>query len=254
VQSFSDFFWRDRESYGRRGGYGHGRYRSDDDEDDDEYGPRYREGPAGWQGAFRTVCVRLCDGYYWPISFATTPAGFDRDRYRCESSCGSPARLYVHRSFGEVESMVDLQGRPYTNLKTAFLYRSQYDANCKCRTDPWEEASKDQHRLYALEAARRKGDQVAARQFDELRAKMEAERRQSLAESVRQGKEAARGEARPGDYARQYAPNGASETDAEARASREERMSLGASTASDRASRASSRSIGSWRDRRDMAP
>ena len=31
-------------------------------------------------GTFRTVCVRTCDGAYFPISFATVPAGFPMTR------------------------------------------------------------------------------------------------------------------------------------------------------------------------------
>ena len=31
-------------------------------------------------GSFRTLCVRTCDGYYYPISFATSPAAFQRRR------------------------------------------------------------------------------------------------------------------------------------------------------------------------------
>lgn len=142
-----------------------------DDEDDDEYGDRS-------YGTFRTLCVRLCDGFYWPISYATTPEYFERDRRKCESSCGSPARLFTYRNpGGELEEMEDLSGRPYSRLKTAFLYRTQFVESCKCRSDPWEQASLDRHRMYALDAARRKGDRVAGQELEELRARMDAARR-----------------------------------------------------------------------------
>src|SRR5690606_29512315 len=36
-----------------------------------EYGRRH--------GTYRTVCVRLCDGFFFPISFATTPDRFGAD-------------------------------------------------------------------------------------------------------------------------------------------------------------------------------
>ena len=129
---------------------------------------------------YRTVCVRLCDGYFWPISFATTDDNFKRDRQACEKSCGSPAKLYVYRNpGGDIEDMRDLDGQPYTRLKTANLFRTTYQASCKCKADPWEQEAKDQHRLYALDAARRKGDKVAAKEAVELRAKLEASRRQA---------------------------------------------------------------------------
>ena len=105
------------------------------------------------RGTYRTVCVRLCDGYYWPISFATTSAHFQIDRRKCEQSCGSPVELYKYPNpGGQPEEMEDLRGQAYTQLKTAFLYRSAHNASCKCKADPWEEAAKQQHLDYARAA------------------------------------------------------------------------------------------------------
>ncbi|MGE5510881.1 MAG: DUF2865 domain-containing protein [Bacteroidota bacterium] len=263
VQGWRGYFWGDRDSYTRnRDGYE--RWRSGEDDDDDDYGERQRPVYGGWQGAYRTVCVRLCDGYYWPISFATTPANFEHDRDKCESSCGSPARLYVFRNDGDPEDMVDLYGRPYRNLKTAFLYRSQYDANCKCKADPWEQASKDQHRIYALEAARRKGDRAAAKDLEELRARLAAERRQALVPSVRSGSSVERSEtpsasrepawfsASPNATGEDGGSTAGREPPASRNSARDERMSLGAS--SDPGSRPSSARTRSWRDRGDSSP
>ena len=133
------------------------------------------DGDFGWEsdpeedrpqsrGTYRTLCVRLCDGFYWPISFATTAEHFDRDRRKCESSCGSPARLYTYRNpGGNPETMQDLSGKPYSRLKTAFAYRTDYNESCKCRSDPWQQEAMDKHRVYALEAAKKKGDKLAAK-------------------------------------------------------------------------------------------
>jgi hypothetical protein len=99
---------------------------------------------------FRTVCVRLCDGYYWPVSFATTRATFERDARTCAQSCSGSAALYYYPNpGGEPEAMVNLEGQPYKNLGTAFLYRSTYDANCKCRPHPWEAEAAERHKSYA---------------------------------------------------------------------------------------------------------
>jgi hypothetical protein len=87
------------------------------------------------RNTFRTLCVRSCDGYYWPISFATNRAGFARDADICRASCpNAEVTLYVHRNPGEwSEAAVSLDGRPYTELATAFRYRSEFDAACQCR-------------------------------------------------------------------------------------------------------------------------
>ncbi|MEW5963574.1 MAG: DUF2865 domain-containing protein [Pseudomonadota bacterium] len=106
---------------------------------------------------YRTVCVRLCDGYYFPISYATTPAHFAKDAAKCEASCGSPVRLYVYENPGsESETMEDLSGRPYSELKTAFLYRTEYVPSCSCKAQPWEQEALDKHRVYALAQSEQK--------------------------------------------------------------------------------------------------
>jgi hypothetical protein len=153
-----------------------------DDNDDDDRRLRTSE------GTYRTLCVRTCDGYYFPISFATTRESFAKDSRTCESKCGGKARLFVHRNpGGDAENMEDLQGRPYRQLPTAFLYRTSYVADCKCQPDPWEEEAKLRHRVYALTVARNKGDKQAARELPEVEAKVRA----AAAARIEKGKLAA---------------------------------------------------------------
>jgi hypothetical protein len=102
---------------------------------------------------YRTMCVRLCDGYYWPVSFAATSDRFERDQRVCAQSCGSPAALYIYPNpGGEPEEMQSLQGVPYKSLGTAFLYRTTYDASCKCRPHPWEADAIERHKSYPKRA------------------------------------------------------------------------------------------------------
>ena len=101
-------------------------------------------------GVYRTVCVRLCDGYYWPISQATGREGLDRDSYTCRASCGQDSRLYYLGSrAGDATEMIDLQGRPYTDLPTAFRYRKKLVDGCRCRPEPWSASERDRHRRYS---------------------------------------------------------------------------------------------------------
>ena len=147
--------WRSPYDRGRqRGGW-------DDDEDRPQHG-----------ATFRTVCVRLCDGYYFPVSFAVTPDRLERDAKVCASRCGSQGRLFVHDNpGGSPETMVDLAGRPYQQLKTAFLYRTEYVASCTCQPQPWEAASQERHRGYVLTQASSKGNRDAAKELQALQAK-----------------------------------------------------------------------------------
>jgi hypothetical protein len=147
-----------------RSPYDRGRERGGWDDDEDR---RLQHG-----ATFRTVCVRLCDGYYFPINFAVTPDRLERDAKVCASRCGSQGRLFVHDNpGGSPETMVDLAGRPYQQLKSAFLYRTEYVASCTCQPQPWEAASQERHRGYALAQAASKGNRDAAKELQALQTK-----------------------------------------------------------------------------------
>ena len=103
-------------------------------------------------GSYRTVCVRLCDGYFWPVSFAAGRTSLEQDQRKCEQSCESPVRLYTAKDAeAPLEEMRDENGRYYRDLKTAFVYRSSYLENCKCRAHPWEAEAQARHAGYAQE-------------------------------------------------------------------------------------------------------
>jgi hypothetical protein len=84
---------------------------------------------------YRTLCVRLCDGYYFPVSFSTLPNHFQRDADVCQSQCAAPAELFYHQNpGGAVDQMVSVSSQqPYTSLKTAWRYRKEYVQGCSCK-------------------------------------------------------------------------------------------------------------------------
>ncbi|HVZ52599.1 MAG TPA: DUF2865 domain-containing protein [Pseudolabrys sp.] len=101
-------------------------------------------GPMG--GTYRTICVRTCDGYYFPISFATTPDRFRDDEQACQRMCpAAEVQLYTYHNPGEeVSQAVSLNGRLYTELPTAFQYRKALNPACSCRRpgESWADALK----------------------------------------------------------------------------------------------------------------
>lgn len=84
---------------------------------------------------YRTVCVRLCDGYYFPVSFSTLPSHFQQDASVCQSKCAAPVELYYYQNPGAtVDQSVALNTQePYTSLKTAFRYRKELVPGCSCK-------------------------------------------------------------------------------------------------------------------------
>ena len=147
---------------------------------------------------YRTMCVRLCDGFYWPVSFATTKDKFDDDASTCARSCGgaATAKLFVYRNPGsDIDAMEDLNGRAYKKLETAFSFRAKYEPSCKCRPHPWEDASLQRHQSYALAASARKGDQIAFQQLKDLRAKTASDARDAKIQDAKSKNDKAAGRA-----------------------------------------------------------
>jgi Protein of unknown function (DUF2865) len=96
----------------------------------------FKQNPAySTGGTYRTLCVRTCDGYYFPISFSTTSDRFADDANTCAAMCpGAEAQLYYHQNpGGGPEDMVSIAGEPYSALPTAFKYRTSIDASCTCK-------------------------------------------------------------------------------------------------------------------------
>ena len=93
---------------------------------------------------YRTLCVRTCDGYYFPISFSTSPMRFPEDEQTCQKLCpATEAVLYSHRNPGEdVAQAVASNGRVYRDLPNAFRYRREFNASCSCKQpgQTWAEA------------------------------------------------------------------------------------------------------------------
>src|SRR5229473_1731397 len=97
-------------------------------------------------GTFRTVCVRSCDGGYFPISFATVPARFPDDEKTCKSLCpATEATLFSYRNPGEdINQAVSINGQPYSSSPNAFRYRQEFNPSCSCKAagQTWSDALK----------------------------------------------------------------------------------------------------------------
>lgn len=107
-------------------------------------------------GTYHTVCVRTCDGYYFPISYSTVPSRFADDERTCQRLCpASEAVLYSFRNPGEdMQQAVSITGQSYTTLPNAFRYRKEMTAGCSCRRpgQSWADALKNADDSTTLES------------------------------------------------------------------------------------------------------
>jgi hypothetical protein len=111
--------------------------RPDGDDDDEAPIATRRAVPASG----RSVCVRLCDGYFFPLPASAGKAREDGDEL-CQSLCpASETRVFFLPS-REIDRAVGSDGESYQNLANAFRYRQSYDPTCGCRKpgETWAEA------------------------------------------------------------------------------------------------------------------
>lgn len=83
---------------------------------------------ADYPGSLRTMCVRTCDGAFFPISSNASPADFQRDAETCQRRCpGAETALYYHAlATEETDQMVSAAtGEPYADLPSAFAYKTR---------------------------------------------------------------------------------------------------------------------------------
>jgi hypothetical protein len=95
---------------------------------------------------YRTICVRTCDGYYFPISYSTVPGKFADDEKVCHAMCpAAEVSLYTYRNPGEdVAQAISTGGQTYSELPSAFAYRKAYNPTCGCKGihQTWADALK----------------------------------------------------------------------------------------------------------------
>jgi hypothetical protein len=85
-----------------------------------------RVDPPSPGGEFRTMCVRTCDGYFFPMSNAASLGDFERDQKNCESACpGTEMQVFYTRGMNDDSASMtsSATGRPYGELPTAYLYK-----------------------------------------------------------------------------------------------------------------------------------
>jgi hypothetical protein len=151
-------------------------------------GDGYQRDPA-YGGDFKTVCVRTCDGYYWPVSTSVTSARFETDAKRCDQSCLGEAKLYYqHKDSDDPLTLTGLDGTPYTALKSAFLYRKTLINGCGCRPAPWSNAEVARHQTYKAADDAKKVEIAMAR----VREQAEALRRDKIAQIIAATRDAVR--------------------------------------------------------------
>lgn len=81
---------------------------------------------------YKTVCVRKCDGYFFPLAYQQDKGGFNRDQNICQGIYGKDqAELYFFPSDGTIDNARSISGEAYKDKSFAFLYQRQFRQDCQ---------------------------------------------------------------------------------------------------------------------------
>lgn len=87
-------------------------------------------------GQFQTLCVRTCDGYYFPLTYETGAENFQRDQAQCQAQCPGAELFYKNTGDEKPESMISLSGQAYKDMPNAFKFRkagANATPQCTCQ-------------------------------------------------------------------------------------------------------------------------
>jgi hypothetical protein len=96
----------------------------------DRKGGQGGEQSASTGGVETTYCVRLCDGRYFPLPRKTGSVTMSNAQI-CTAMC--PAAKTAVFNGSVIERAVGENGKPYSSLQTAFLYRDKTVSDCTCK-------------------------------------------------------------------------------------------------------------------------
>jgi hypothetical protein len=125
----------------------------DESLDRDEASPNGSEEKSGvnaHSGSY-VVCVRTCDGSFFPVSYSGIGSRADGLEEVCRALCpNADMALYSFPFGGTIEQAASPTGEPYADLPNAGKFQQTYDASCSCRRkgQSWADALADAEARY----------------------------------------------------------------------------------------------------------
>jgi Protein of unknown function (DUF2865) len=127
----------------------------------EDHGDQPRQSaPSGEKGSVQAhsgsyaVCVRTCDGSFFPVSYSGAGSRADSLEDVCRALCpNADMALYSFPFGGTVDEAASPTSEPYANLPNAGKFEKAYDPTCSCRRkgQTWAEALADAEARYGHE-------------------------------------------------------------------------------------------------------
>ena len=102
------------------------------------------------QGGSKAVCVRTCDGGFFPVSYSARRSSSENLEDMCHALCpNAEVKLFTYSNSGEIEDAVAKDGEAYTSLPNALKFQKKFDPACACRAQgqSWVQALAEAERV-----------------------------------------------------------------------------------------------------------
>jgi hypothetical protein len=133
-----------------------------------------------------TLCVRTCDGGFFPLIYSARHVSSDTLTELCKASCpNTEVRVYTRIPGQEVRTAVGLDGAPYMNMPAALKFEKSSDPACTCKPpgQSWSDALANAEHILGHEG---KGDIIVTpeKSAELSRPKPEATQRSKLIDTT----------------------------------------------------------------------
>jgi hypothetical protein len=116
------------------------------------------------RGGSMAVCVKSCDGSFFPVSYSAHRGNLDELNDLCRALCpNAEVTLYTRSISRDMKSAISIGGEPYRDMANAFRFEKAVEPSCSCKApgQSWVQALADAERLLG---AQRRGDMIVTPQ------------------------------------------------------------------------------------------
>ncbi len=121
------------------------------------------------RGGSMAVCVRSCDGGFFPLNFSARRANLDDLAQLCRALCpNTDVTLYTKTPYSDISTAISIEGEAYSDHPNALKFQTSYDASCGCKPPgkSWVETLEEAERILAESYS--KDAVVSAEQAEQL--------------------------------------------------------------------------------------
>ncbi len=120
-------------------------------------------GELGAYGGSQAVCVRTCDGGFFPLNFSARGAPKEQLENLCQALCpNTEVKLYTRVPSSTIDTALGADGTPYRDLPNALKFQTSFDPSCTCKppNQSWVDALAHAEQVLGEMGGARAGDTI----------------------------------------------------------------------------------------------